>query len=109
MSWIGLIVGILLGAVIGKLPGALALGFLGRLVGFVIAAQKKPAQGSADIRGPAVTHAQAEPPAPWRSLAVRLDSIERRLAALEKMVIPAQAGMQDEAQPLEPVVAPLGP
>ena len=42
MAWIGLIVGVVLGAAIGKFSGALALGFIGWLVGFIIAAATKP-------------------------------------------------------------------
>ena len=70
MAWIGLIVGILIGASIGKLPGALALGFLGWLTGFIIAASRKPKEAPAaqGIRVDVIT---------------RLDAIERRLVVVE--------------------------
>ena len=41
MAWLGLFAGIILGAAIGQLPGALVLGFLGWLTGFIIASSRK--------------------------------------------------------------------
>src|SRR5258708_21563207 len=117
MSWIGLIIGVVLGAALGKLPGALALGFLGWLVGFIIASVRKK-----EIPATSASSAPAESHGPYSSLAQRLDTIERRLASLERQmhgarddisaesVIPAKAGIQDATQlpEVEPV-APLGP
>lgn len=110
MSWLGLIVGVVVGGLIGKFPGALALGFLGWLVGFIISSQKKQS----------VIPVQTGIQRPERSVADRLDALERRLATLEKIVIPAKAGIQDTAQPpmvatpreetpIEPIAEPVRP
>lgn len=103
MAWIGLIVGIVLGGAIGRWPGALAGGFLGWLVGFIIAAQRQPK---------VAVPLQAGTPRPERSVADRLDAIERRLAALERAVSSTQAATEQPTDlsamlpTVEPIVAP---
>jgi uncharacterized membrane protein len=103
MAWIGLIVGIVFGASLGGVPGALALGFLGWLGGFIFAAATKPKEP--------VTISQPAAQRPDPSVYNRLAKIENRLAAIE-----AKLGIAPEAaKPATPAVpapgeqAPAGP
>ena len=84
MSWLGLIVGVILGGLIGKFPGALALGFLGWLVGFIVSSTQK----------------KAIPAEPDRSVADRLDALERRLASVERQLQGSRGAMAPLPEPL---------
>src|SRR5258706_4540910 len=87
MSWLGLIIGLVVGGAIGKVPGALALGFLGWLVGFIISSMKKAA--------------------PEASVADRLDALERRLATLERRMQGTPVAPPREETPVKPLAAPI--
>ena len=105
MAWLGLFAGIVVGALIWQVPGALVLGFLGWLAGFIISSSRKTKE---EAMAPVQSGARE---IHW-SLSERLDAMERRLASLERQmagaregvagagVIPAKAGIQDAAQPV---------
>ncbi|MBC8023656.1 MAG: hypothetical protein H7Y14_11080, partial [Burkholderiales bacterium] len=96
MAWLGLFAGVIVGALLWRMPGALALGFIGWLVGFIVGAQRKPVVPATPVI-PVQTGIQG----PERSVVARLDAIERRLAEIE-----ARAGIVTTAPTMEEVVAP---
>ncbi|HUL56369.1 MAG TPA: DUF2339 domain-containing protein, partial [Usitatibacter sp.] len=70
MTWILMIVGALIGAALGGLPGFLAMGFLGWLVGFIIKSNRETPQPA--------------PSKPVPSDRARIEALERRVASLEQ-------------------------
>jgi uncharacterized membrane protein len=104
--WLGLVIGIVVGGLAGEWAGAILGGFVGWLIGLIIASWNKKTE-------PQVVTART---APADSLAVRLERLERRYAALEARlarietgaeisapedVIPAEAGTQPDAIPAQ--------
>jgi uncharacterized membrane protein len=91
MAWIGLIVGIVFGGALGGWPGALALGFLGWLGGFILAAATRPKERVVlqGMQG-------------GDSVAARLDAIERRLASVERQLAAGREGPAQPAAALSP-------
>ena len=74
MMWAGLALGIVVGAVLWNLPGAVILGFIGWLAGVIVDSKRAAARRPAEA-----------PPRPLlgEPLPVRLDRMERTLASLE--------------------------
>ena len=90
--WIGLLVGVVVGAALWRIEGAIVLGFFGWLVGVIVDSRKR---GKAEVKKPTVT-AQPE------SLHVRVAKLEAQVARLEKQladVVPAEAGTQSTETP----------
>src|SRR5690348_5916569 len=74
MMWAGLALGIVVGAVLWNLPGAVILGFIGWLAGVIV-----------DSKRAAARRPVGAPPRPvlGEPLPVRLDRMERTLVSLE--------------------------
>ena len=102
MVWIGLFLGIGVGAAIWGIEGALVLGFFGWLIGLVIKSRQAPSAPAAAAAGAA----------PRETLMVRVQKLERRVAQLEAQLAaprPSAAPMTEAVEtaplPAEPVEA----
>ena len=83
MMWAGLALGIVVGAALWSLPGAVILGFIGWLAGVIVDSKRAAAR-----RPP-----PAQPrPVMGETLPVRLDRIERALASLEQRMARMERG-----------------
>jgi uncharacterized membrane protein len=81
MAWIGLIGGIVVGALGWGWNGAVVLGFIGWLAGIIIGASRKP-------KAPAAARAVTMPETP----ATRIDRLERTVAALDARIARLESG-----------------
>jgi uncharacterized membrane protein len=97
MIWVGLIGGVVIGALIGELEGAITLGFLGWLTGFIIKSQKtKPGPGTGQVLVPGVGQvpdATVQPIHDYSNwpLKERVARLEQTVARLEAQLAGAAA------------------
>src|SRR5690349_205609 len=98
MIWIFTILGILIGAAIWGLEGAIVLGFIGWLAGVIVKSQRKAKPGS--VPGPS----RISEPGSLEERIARLEATVARLEArLGGAAVPGTDAVADAA-PLEPVV-----
>jgi uncharacterized membrane protein len=90
MMWLGLVIGVVVGALVAELKGAIILGFLGWLVGFTIGAARKHSQQPSVVVTPGAVAPGTTAPAD--SLAVRIERLERRYASMEARLARIEAG-----------------
>ncbi|HUL55603.1 MAG TPA: DUF2339 domain-containing protein, partial [Usitatibacter sp.] len=96
MMWLGLIGGLVVGAVLWGAPGAIVLGFFGWLTGLIVKSHQ---------RGPSAPVA----PAATKPVAVK-ETLEERVQRLERTVAQLQARLgEGPAEQPEPVTVPLEP
>ena len=106
MIWIFLVIGIVAGAALWGLQGAIVLGFIGWLAGVIVNSQRGGAK-------PAAVPTQA--PRPADPVAARFDALEKRFAALEARLARFERGeappdIAEQPEPAQPqTMAPEAP
>jgi hypothetical protein len=82
--WIGLLVGVVVGAALWRIEGAIVLGFFGWLVGVIVDSRKRGETGSPEAdRGPP---SRSRSMCGWRSSRPRLARLERLVSGSEPVV-----------------------
>ena len=105
MMWIGLVAGIILGALIWGLEGAVTLGFIGWITGLIIQSNRKAAK-AASVVAPQKTGVRAGSDPNFR-LGSNAEDLEVRVARLEHSVSMLQAQLvRMGVSPVIPDAAP---
>ena len=87
VMWIGLLIGVVLGAAVGGLPGAIVMGFFGWLVGVIINANKRGESKPVEQKTPNQLSLQSR----VARLEITVEQLQKRLVQLEggEVVAPA--------------------